>query len=407
MIATALQGVKVLDLSRILAGPWCTQNLADLGAEVVKVESLKGDDTRGWGPWYLTAGERENVFSAYYLCCNRGKKSMAVDFSRPEGAALVRRLAREADVVVENFKSGGLKKYGLDYDSLKEIKPDVIYLSITGFGHDGPMAGKPGYDYVFQGYGGIMSYTGHPDGQPGAGPLRVGTAVVDLMTGMYATVAVLGALLERGRTGEGQFLDITLADVSVAVNANQNTNFFVSGKIPERIGNTHPNLAPYEVFAAKDAYLIIAIGNDGQFARFCERAGHPELALDERFLTNSLRIVNLPALRPLLHEIIAQKTRAEWGELLESINVPWGPINTVEQAFNEPQIKHRQMRQTLVHPLAGDIPAVRNPAIPPMKMATLPPPLLGEHTETILASLGVDGETMARLCREGVVAGLE
>ncbi|PLP98452.1 CaiB/BaiF CoA transferase family protein [Cupriavidus pauculus] len=382
MLHRALEGVRVLDLSRILAGPWCTQNLADLGADVVKVEHpQRGDDTRGWGPPYMTAGDgSEQRMSAYFISCNRGKESVSIDYSNPEGAAQLIELARHADVLVENYKVGTLKRYGLDYASLKAINPRLIYLSITGFGQDGPMADKPGYDYVFQGMGGLMSYTGQPDGSPGAGPLRTGVAVVDVSTGMYATSAVLAALFQRQQTGEGQHLDIALLDVAVALNANQGANYLVSNENPQRSGNAHPNCAPYEVFRCADGYIILAIGNDTQFARFCEVAGRSDLAQDARYITNSGRIENLPALRAVLTDLFPTRTRDAWTTAFDAAGVPWGPINTMEEVFAHPQVQHRQMRQTAMHPVMGAIPMVRNPMLPSNPNPLKPPPLLGEHT---------------------------
>ncbi len=382
MLQRALEGVRVLDLSRILAGPWCTQNLADLGAEVTKVEHPeRGDDTRGWGPPYLPAADGSDArLSAYFISCNRGKRSVAIDYGTPAGAAQVRELARQADVLVENYKVGTLRRYGLDYDSLKAINPRLVYLSITGFGQDGPMADKPGYDYVFQGMGGLMSYTGQPDGSPGAGPLRTGVAVVDLSTGMYATSAVLAALYQRQATGVGQHLDIALLDVAVALNANQGANYLVSGENPRRTGNAHPNCAPYEVFRCADGYLILAIGNDGQFARFCTVAGMPELAQDARYTTNSARIEHLPQLRALLTEIFPTRTRAAWTEAFDAAGVPWGPIHTMEEVFAHPQVRHRGLRQVAEHPVMGAVPMVRNPMLPGQAGPLQPPPLLGEHT---------------------------
>lgn len=383
MLHRALEGIKVLDLSRILAGPWCTQNLADLGAEVTKVEHpVRGDDTRGWGPPYLDAADGDERLSAYFICCNRGKRSVAIDYATPEGAAEVRRLAMQADVLVENFKAGTLRRYGLDHESLQAINPRLIYLSITGFGQSGPMADKPGYDYVFQGMGGLMSYTGQPDGEPGAGPLRTGVAVVDLTTGMYATSAVLAALYQRQATGRGARLDIALLDVAVAMNANQGSNYLVSGDNPKRSGNAHPNCAPYEVFRCADGHLILAIGNDAQFARFCGVAGLPALAADARYATNSARIDNLPALRAILADVFPARTRADWTHAFDAAGVPWGPIHTLREVFDHPQVRHRKLMQYAHHPVAGRIPMVRNPMLaggaaddaPP-----LPPPLLGEH----------------------------
>ena len=381
MLHNALQGIKVLDLSRILAGPWCTQNLADLGAEVTKVERPDGgDDTRGWGPPYLESPDGTARLSSYFICCNRGKRSLALDFSTPEGLATLRELASQADVLVENYKAGTLARYGLDYDTLRTLNPRLVYVSITGFGQTGPMADKPGYDYVFQGMGGLMSYTGQPDGMPGAGPLRTGVAVVDLTTGMYATTAVLAALFQRQTTGTGAYLDIALLDAAVALNANQGANYLISGKNPERSGNAHPNCAPYEVFQCADGYLILAIGNDAQFARFCEVAGLHALATDPRYALNSARIENLPALRALLAEVFPTRPRQAWTDAFDAAGVPWGPINTLDEVFAHPQVKHRQLVQHAEHPVLGSIPMVRNPMLAATPDARCQaPPLLGEQ----------------------------
>jgi len=385
MLEQALAGIRVLDLSRILAGPWCTQNLADLGADVLKIEHpARGDDTRQWGPPYL--GSEEEGLSAYFICCNRGKRSMAIDFSQPEGAAAIRALAREADVLVENYKTGALARHGLDYETLRAVNPRLVYLSITGFGQTGPMADRPGYDYVFQGMGGLMSYTGHPDGEPGAGPLRTGVAVVDLSTGMYATSAVLAALFQRQSTGRGQHLDIALLDVAVALNANQAANYLVSGANPRRSGNAHPNCAPYEVFRCADGHLILAIGNDAQFQRFCDVAGRPDLVGDDRFATNAARIAHLPALRAILAELLARRPHGEWTAAFDAAGVPWGPIHTLDEVFDHPQVKHRRLRQTLRDPVLGQVPTVRNPMLSPLTpgLSDVAPPPLGtrpaQHT---------------------------
>ena len=381
MLHKALSGIKVLDLSRILAGPWCTQNLADLGAEVTKIEHPeRGDDTRGWGPPYLQSADGGERMSAYFACCNRGKRSLAIDFTTAEGKAAILALADEADVLVENFKAGTLRRYGLDYASLRARNPRLVYLSITGFGQSGPMADKPGYDYVFQGMGGLMSYTGQPDGEPGEGPLRTGVAVVDLSTGMYATSAVLAALFQRQASGVGQHLDIALLDVAVALNANQGANYLFSGRNPPRSGNAHPNCAPYEVFRCADGHLILAIGNDAQFARFCEVAGLPDLPTDPRYRTNSARIANLPALRAQLAQIFATRSRRQWTDAFDAAGVPWGPIHSIEEVFAHPQVRHRGLLQHAEHPTLGRIPMVRNPMLPDSPAAALaPPPLLGEH----------------------------
>jgi len=389
MLHNALRGIKVLDLSRILAGPWCTQNLADMGARVIKVEHPgHGDDTRGWGPPDQVATDGSAAMSAYFMACNRGKQSVAIDFSTEAGAARVRELAAEADVLVENYKAGGLRKYGLDYESLARVNPRLVYLSITGYGQSGPWAAKPGYDYVFQGMGGLMSYTGQPDGMPGAGPLRTGVAVVDLMTGMYATTAVLAALRQRDATGQGLPLDICLLDVAVALNANQGANYLVSGTPPQRTGNAHPNCAPYEVFACADGHLILAIGNDTQFARFCGVAGHPQLAADTRYATNSARLVNMDTLRPAVAAVLATRPRRHWTDAFDAAGVPWGPIHTLDEVFAHPQVRHRQLLQTATHPVLGELKLVRNPLLagtPPASLGAAPP-LLGEHTDTVLAS---------------------
>lgn len=381
MLHKALSGIKVLDLSRILAGPWCTQNLADLGAEVTKIEHPeRGDDTRGWGPPYLQSADGGERMSAYFACCNRGKRSLAIDFTTAEGKAAILALADEADVLVENFKAGTLRRYGLDYASLQARNPRLVYLSITGFGQSGPMADKPGYDYVFQGMGGLMSYTGQPDGEPGEGPLRTGVAVVDLSTGMYATSAVLAALFQRQTSGVGQHLDIALLDVAVALNANQGANYLFSGRNPPRSGNAHPNCAPYEVFRCADGHLILAVGNDAQFARFCEVAGLGELPADPRYRTNSARIANLPALRALLAQVFATRSRRQWTDAFDAAGVPWGPIHSIEEVFAHPQVRHRGLLQHAEHPTLGRIPMVRNPMLPGAPAAALaPPPLLGEH----------------------------
>ncbi len=398
----SLAGVKVLDLSRILAGPWCSQNLADLGAEVIKVESVgSGDDTRGWGPPYMTS-EAGDQLSAYFMSCNRGKRSIAIDFSQAAGQDLVRRMCAGSHVVIENFKSGSLKKFGLDYESMKQINPGIIYTSITGFGQEGPLAGRPGYDYVFQGMAGFMSYTGIPDGLPGAGPLRAGVAINDLITGMYATVAILAALRKQEKTGEGEYIDLALLDAAIALNANQNMNYLLSGQPPRRSGNAHPNCAPYEVFACSEGYLILAIGNDGQFARFCSVAGREDLANDPMFRTNRSRIENLPALREHVIQIMGQRTKDDWGRLFDTAGVPWGPIRPLNEVFEDEQVKHRQVLQTLHHSRMGDVPTVRNPIV--QATGALAPPLLGEHTDDILARMGLSADEVALLRDRKVVA---
>ena len=393
-----LDGIKVLDLSRVLAGPWCTQLLADLGAEVIKVERPGvGDDTRHWGPpWH---GEGDDRVAAYFLSCNRGKKSAAIDFGRPEGAALVRQLAGQSDVVIENFKVGGLEKFGLDAASLRSADPRLIYASITGFGQDGPYADRAGYDYIIQGMGGLMSITGLPDGEPGGGPMRVGVAVVDLFTGLYTCVAVLAALYRREKSGEGAYIDMALFDTQLAMLANQASNALVSGKDPPRQGVTHPNIVPYQPFAAADQPIIIAIGNDRQFARLAEMCGHAEWTKDARFATNGARVAHREEMVPLVAECILTRTASEWFEQLESAGIPAGPINRISQALEDVQAQHRGMVRTM----AG-IPTVGSPVRVDGARADseLAPPKLGQHTREILGELGLEPPEIERLKSEGV-----
>jgi formyl-CoA transferase len=393
-----LQGVKVLDLSRVLAGPWCTQLLADLGAEVIKIERPgAGDDTRHWGPpWHGLGDER---VAAYFLSCNRGKKSAAIDFSQPEGAALVRQLASQADVVVENFKVGRLRKFGLDGASLRSANPRLIYASITGFGQDGPYADRAGYDFIIQGMGGMMSVTGLPDGEPGGGPMRAGVAIADLFTGMYTCVAVLAALYAREKTGEGTSIDSALFDTQIAVMANQASNALISGRDPPRQGNTHPNIVPYQPFDAADQPIIIAVGNDRQFARLAEICGHPEWPADARFSSNAARVAHREDMVRLVGDAIRRKPAAEWLDQLEAAGIPAGPINTISQALTDVQAQHRQMVRTIAGmPLVGS----------PVRLdgaradSELPPPALGQHTDEVLADL-LDKSELARLRSSGVI----
>ncbi len=394
-----LQGIKVLDLSRVLAGPWCTQLLADLGAEVLKVERPQiGDDTRHWGPpWHGEGGER---VAAYFLSCNRGKKSAAIDFSQPEGAALVRNLAERSDVVIENFKVGGLKKFGLDDQSLRTANPRLIYASITGFGQDGPYADRAGYDYIIQGMGGLMSITGLPKGQPGGGPMRVGVAVVDLFTGLYTCVAILSALYQRERTGEGASIDAALFDTQLAMLANQASNALISGVDPLSQGNTHPNIVPYQPFDAADQPIIIAVGNDRQFGRLARICGHPEWAEDERFANNGARVANRMEIVCLISECIRTLPAAEWLRQLEEAGIPAGPINRVTQALEDVQAQHRGM----VRILAG-VPQVGSPVRfdGTRADADLPPPRLGQQTDEVLTELGVESAVVQRLRENGIV----
>lgn len=413
MTATSLQKkalghIRILDLTRVLAGPWCAQNFADLGAEVIKVERPgNGDDTRSWGPPYLRDQNGDNTTeAAYYLAANRGKQAITVDISTPEGQEIIRKLAAQSDVVLENYKVGQLKKYGLDYASLKEIKPDLIYCSITGFGQDGPYAHRAGYDFIVQGMGGFMSLTGERDDLPGGGPQKAGVAIADLMTGMYATIAVMAALTHRDRTGEGQYIDMALLDVQVAMLANMNTNYLASGKPPVRWGNAHPNIVPYQTFATSDGHIIVAAGNDGQYKKFVAAGGEEQLATDERFCTNPARVANREVLIPLLADMVKRKSRQEWIALLEDAGVPCGPINRLDDVFNDPQVKARGMQITLPHPSAGSVKLVGSPmklsATPPDYQS--PPPLLGQHTDQILKSvLGYDDEQLSQLKQRGII----
>lgn len=400
-----LEGIRVLDMSRVLDGPWCGQQLADMGAEVIKVERPdSGDDTRAWGPPWL-AGTRE---SAYFLSANRGKRSVGVNIASLEGQQLIRDLVSQCDVLIENFKAGGLKAYGLDYASLKVIKPDLIYCSITGFGQDGPYAHRAGYDFIIQGMGGLMSLTGQPDGAPGGEPMKVGVALTDIFTGLYAANAILAALWERKRTGEGGHIDMALLDVQVGVLANQALNYLTSGEVPRRLGNAHPNIVPYQVFPSADGHLIVTVGNDGQFRRFCQVLGCEEWADDPRFATNSARVAYRDALIPDISKLLAMRTTDNWLAELETAGVPCGPINTLDKVFDDPQVRHRGMRLPLPHPKAGQVDLVGNPIrIDGQRLAAeTPPPALGEHSEEVLSQLlGLDEETLAGLRERGVIGG--
>ena len=389
----ALSHLKVLDLSRVLAGPWASQVLADLGAEVIKIEHPQGgDDTRAWGPPFMRdeAGELTGE-SAYFLCTNRGKQSVCVDMKTQQGQETLRQLAAQCDVVIENFKVGGAAKYGLGYDSLAAQNPGLVYCSITGFGQTGPSKDRPGYDFLVQAMGGLMSVTGQPDGEAGAGPQKVGVALTDIMTGLYATIGVLAALTERDRSGLGQHVDLALLDVTAATLANQATNYLVGGITPTRLGNAHPNIVPYQSFVAKDGHLIVAVGNDGQFRRYVTVLGCPQLADDPRFIANQDRVHNRDVLVPLLQAKMLQRDKADWLQLLEAAQVPAGPINTVAEVFDEPQIRARDMQVTVPHGQNPDLQLVGNP----IKLSRTPveyrrpPPTLGEHTESVLAALAM------------------
>jgi len=403
----SLSHLRVLDLSRILAGPWCAQLLGDLGAEIIKVERPgEGDDTRGWGPPFLTSAEGDDADAAYFLCANRNKKSVTIDFTRPEGQELVRRLVGECDVLVENFKVGGLKRYGLDYASLKAVNPGLIYCSITGFGQDGPYAARAGYDFLIQAMGGLMSITGRREGEPGAGPQKVGVALTDILTGLYGGVGILAALAHRDRTGEGQHIDLALLDVHVACLANQAMNFLVSGEAPAALGNAHPNIVPYQDFPTYDGHMVIAVGNDAQFRRLCVVLGRPTLADDDRYATNRARVDNRETLIPELFELTCSATTSEWVRRLETEGVPCGPINDLEGVFDDPQVKARGLRLDMPHTHAGTAPGVANPlrmSATPVEYRTAPPILSGD-TEVVLNDLlGLEPAEIAALRSRGIV----
>ncbi|NTZ10302.1 CaiB/BaiF CoA transferase family protein [Burkholderia metallica] len=398
----ALSHIRVLDLTRVLAGPWCAQTLADFGADVIKVERPgAGDDTRHWGPPYLKdADGADTAEAAYYLAANRNKRSVTIDIATPEGQQIVRELAAQSDVVLENYKVGQLKKYGLDYDALRAVKPDLVYCSVTGFGQTGPYAHRAGYDFIVQGIGGFMSITGERDGEPGGGPQKAGVAIADLATGLYSTIAVLAALAHRDRTGEGQYIDMALLDVQVALLANMNTNFLASGKPPVRWGNAHPNIVPYQTFQTRDGWIIVAVGNDGQFRKFVEAGGQPELADDERFATNPSRVRHRDTLVPILAEMVKARDKADWIGALEAAGVPCGPINDLDEVFDDEQVVARGMQVALPHPCGADVKLVRNPirmsATPPD--ARTAPPLLGAQTDDVLRDmLGYDDVRIAAL----------
>ncbi len=405
-----LEGVRVLDLSRILAGPWATQVLADFGADVIKIERPGvGDDTRTWGPPYLKdADGNDSSESAYYLCANRGKRSVAIDFTQPEGQALIRELVARCDVLVENYKVGGLKKYGLDYASLQAINPKLVYCSITGYGQNGPYAQRAGYDAAIQAIGGLMSVTGEPDGAPGAGPQKVGVAATDLMTGMYAATAILAALRHAERTGVGQQIDLALLDTQVAWLANQASNYLVGGVVPTRQGTAHPNIVPYQVMPAADGYFMLAVGNDGQFARFCEVIGEPALATDPRYATNNARVAHRGELVPYLQQRLTTRPADEWLAALEKAVVPANPVNRIDQVFDDPQVQARGLRITLPHAGGGEVAMVRNP----LKFSATPlqytqaAPVLGQHTTKVLGEmLSMDAVQLQALQAQGVLGG--
>nr|WP_313409404.1 CaiB/BaiF CoA-transferase family protein [Pseudomonas sp.] len=404
----ALSHIRVLDLSRVLAGPWCGQILGDLGAEVIKVERPgSGDDTRHWGPPYIKDAEgNDSREAAYFQSANRNKQSLTLDFTQPEGQRLVRELVAQCDVLLENFKVGGLAAYGLDYESLKAINPRLIYCSITGFGQTGPYAKRAGYDFMIQGLGGLMSLTGRPEGEEGAGPMKVGVALTDILTGLYATVGVLAALNQREQSGIGQHIDVALLDVQIACLANQAMNYLATGVSPKRLGNAHPNIVPYQDFPSADGNFILAVGNDGQFRKFCEVAGIAQLADDPRFASNKARVAHRAELIPLLRQATVFKTTAQWIELLEKAGVPCGPINDLQQVFADPQVQARGLRLDLPNALGSSTPQVASP----LRLSETPvayrsaPPLLGQHTDALLRNLlGMSEAQVAQLRETGVI----
>ena len=403
-----LSHIRVLDLSRVLAGPWAGQNLADLGAEVIKVERPgAGDDSRAFGPpWMKDPAGRDTGESAYFMSANRGKKSITVNLTSPEGQRIVRELAARCDVLIENYKVGDLDRYGLGYKDLSALNPRLVYCSVTGFGQTGPYRERPGYDFMAQGMGGLMSISGEPDDVPGGGPMRAGVPVIDIFAGMYATIAICAAVAHRAQTGHGQHLDVALFDSCLALLANQGETYLATGENPKRIGNTHPTIVPYQVFRTSDGAMILACGNDNLFGKFCAVAGCEALAQDSRFASNGDRVKNRNSLVPMLAAIITKRTTADWVSALDAAGVPCGPINTLAQAFAEPQAEARGMKFTLPHPLAVEVPLIGNP----MKFSgtpirnELPPPVLGQHSEEILRGLlGMSAEDVARLRAAGAI----
>ena len=404
-----LAGIKVLDLSRILAGPWATQLLADFGATVWKIEKPgAGDDTRHWGPPWIKDGKgKATKDSAYFASTNRGKLSLAIDFTKPAGQQLIRSLALRADVLIENFKVGTLKKYRLGYESMKGVNPRLIYCSISAYGQDGPAASEPGYDAMIQAVSGLMSVTGVPDGEPGAGPIKVGVAVSDLITGLYAANAITAALVEREQSGRGDHIDIALLDVQVAALANQALNYLVTGKPPVRRGTAHPNIVPYQAFATKDAWLMLAVGNDRQYESFCVAAGKPALAKDRRFRTNADRVTNRGVLIPEIEKLCRKRTTAAWLKLLAEAQVPCGPINNLAEVFDEPQVRHRKLRFDVAHAGGGKLPQVRQPALfgRLSSTSTDPPPQIGAQTAAVLSDeLGLTSDEILSLMRDATIS---
>lgn len=405
-MAGALDGIKIVDLSRVLAGPWSTQNLADLGADVIKVERPGvGDDTRSWGPPFVSRTEGDAQDAAYFFCANRNKRSLTLDFTAEKGRDILIKLIAQADVLIENYKVGGLKKYGLDYDSLSRINPRLIYCSITGFGQDGPYADRPGYDALVQAMGGLMSITGEPDDVPGGGPQKVGVAVVDILTGLYATNAILAALLHRAKSDQGQHIDIALLDVQVATLANQAGNYLLSGNVPQRMGSAHPSIVPYQPFACADGHVMLAIGNDGQFTALCRAAGQADIASDVRFATNAMRVQHRAELLGLLTPLMQQQSVERWCELAQHEGFPCGPINTIDRVFRDPQVRAREMQIQMDSPSYGSLDLVASP----MRLSASPvsyrlaPPSLGQDTQDVLRELHYSDDEISTLRDSGVI----
>ena len=404
----ALSHIRVLDLSRVLAGPWCTQNLADLGADVIKVERPgTGDDTRHWGPPFVKDAQgKDTAESAYFICINRNKRSITVDISKPEGQDIIRQLAQESDIVIENYKVGDMARYGLDYESLKKLKSDLIYCSITGFGQNGPYANRPGYDFIIQGMGGFMSVTGESEDFPGASPQKAGVAIADIFTGLYASSAILAAVVHRDQTGQGQYIDMALLDTQIAVMANISSAYLTSGQLPRRYGNASPIIVPYQTFPTSDGWIIVAVGNDGQFKHFVTAGGEAHLAENPLYITNPLRVENRKSLIPLLEVMTRGKTKSNWIALLEAANVPCGPINNLEEVFDNEQVKARGVQIEVPHPTSGSMKLVASP----MRLSETPvevrlaPPTLGQHTQEILQErLKLDPQAIVALQQKGVI----
>lgn len=407
MTRKALDHLRVLDMSRVLAGPFLAQNLADFGADVIKVERPHhGDESRTFPPYVKDAAGHETEDSAYFMSINRGKRSITIDIATPRGQALVKKLAAQSDVLIENYKVGDLKRYGLDYEAIRAINPRIVYCSITGFGQTGPYRNRPGYDYIFQAMSGLMSLTGGPDELPGGGPAKVGLAICDVITGIYSSFAVMTALAERDKSGTGQHIDMSLLDTTIATISHINMNYLIGGIIPKRMGTGHPSIVPYQMFQAKDGPMVVAVGNDGQFAKLCALLGFPELPRDPRFLTNPLRVQHRDALIPQLEKAFAQKTAGEWIASLTQLGVPCGPLNNIQQVFDDPHVQSRGMQIKIPHARAGSVPALANPArlleTPPQYVR--PAPALGEHTREILSNvLGMTEAEMDELAAEKVI----